>query len=243
MNKEIFDIWLKKNYNELVIVTTKVCSSTQWQHKNDLDDVLHEIIIQLYDNIDKTIRLLDEGKLMFYIVRIVRLSLTSPTSSWQKKMYNELHQEALIFNLHLIHSESKTADDYYDEIENMALVKKIKTYIDSDHFTEKERYIFYEHTIKSRVCKDIDDELGYSINYSQTVYTRVLKRLERYLDKGVLKRRPPQSQSSKDKRSKAMKGRRQSDEFYKEQGRLRAEHNAWKREHGLMKYNKYKKRK
>lgn len=72
--------FIVKNYNELITIAKKYTKNQDWAQ-----ELLHEVIIQLYDQKEfkgKT----DDKSLKFYLVRIIAINWCYPTSPFYRKI-------------------------------------------------------------------------------------------------------------------------------------------------------------
>lgn len=87
MIKDNMNQWLEKNYDELVEITRRNCKGKGKFEKEYLD-ICHELMAELLSlNLEKQLHLLNTNAVKYYFVRMVRLSVISPTSKYQRK-YN-----------------------------------------------------------------------------------------------------------------------------------------------------------
>ena len=83
MNKEV-EQFITKNYYELLKITKKITKN------HDLtQDLLHEVIIQLYQKEHITLKFYDDSSIKYYIVSIIRINWISKTSPFYYKIRRE----------------------------------------------------------------------------------------------------------------------------------------------------------
>ena len=90
MIKEI-ESYIVRNYNELQTICLKITKHSQWS-----DDLLQDVLCQLYEKETINIKTLDDASIKFYIVRCLTNNWYSKTSPFFRKvmrestLYNEL---------------------------------------------------------------------------------------------------------------------------------------------------------
>lgn len=79
--------YIAKNYYKLLAIAKKYTKNDDWA-----SELLHEIIIQLYDKKEIKIRL-DDNSIKFYIIRMIMVNWCYPSSPFFKKYkrYNNTH--------------------------------------------------------------------------------------------------------------------------------------------------------
>lgn len=83
MNKEV-ELYITKNYYELLKIAKKITKN------HDLtQDLLHEVIIQLYQKEHITLKFYDDSSIKYYIVSIIRINWISKTSPFYYKIRRE----------------------------------------------------------------------------------------------------------------------------------------------------------
>lgn len=83
MNKAV-ELYITKNYYELLKITRKITKN------HDLtQDLLHEVIIQLYQKEHITLKFYDDSSIKYYIVSIIRINWISKTSPFYYKIRRE----------------------------------------------------------------------------------------------------------------------------------------------------------
>lgn len=83
MNKEI-EQYISNNYNELLSIAKKITRN------NDLsEDLLHEVILQLYNKKNIVLRQYNNDQIKYYIVSIIRINWHSQTSPFYYRIRKE----------------------------------------------------------------------------------------------------------------------------------------------------------
>ena len=83
MNKQV-ESYITKNYYELLKIARKITKN------HDLtQDLLHEVIIQLYEKEHITLKFYDDSSIKYYIVSIIRINWISKTSPFYYKIRRE----------------------------------------------------------------------------------------------------------------------------------------------------------
>jgi len=91
MNKDI-EKYIVNNYFKLLQITKKITN-----HHDLTQDLLHEVIIQLYDKGAINLRKYDDDSMKYYIVSIIRINWISKTSPFYYKVKREfMKYESLI---------------------------------------------------------------------------------------------------------------------------------------------------
>jgi hypothetical protein len=72
--------YITKNYYELLKICKKYTKNDDWA-----SELLHDIILQLYDKKEVKLKSLDDNSIKYYIVRIIMMSWCYPTSPFYKK--------------------------------------------------------------------------------------------------------------------------------------------------------------
>ncbi len=83
MNKTI-EQFITKNYYELLKITKKIT-----KHHDLTQDLLHEVIIQLYSKEHIELKFYDDSSIKYYIVSIIRINWHSKTSPFYYKVRRE----------------------------------------------------------------------------------------------------------------------------------------------------------
>jgi hypothetical protein len=83
--KKIVDEWINKNYITIKKLNKTICNK-QTSNKSYKDDILHEILIDLY-NIEqkKIVKLIQTGHIIYYITNMLKYSYSSTTSKFYQK--------------------------------------------------------------------------------------------------------------------------------------------------------------
>ena len=83
MNKQV-ESYITNNYYELLKIARKITKN------HDLtQDLLHEVIIQLYEKEHITLKFYDDSSIKYYIVSIIRINWISKTSPFYYKIRRE----------------------------------------------------------------------------------------------------------------------------------------------------------
>lgn len=72
--------YITRNYYELLKICKKYTKNDDWA-----SELLHDIILQLYDKEDIKLKSLDDKSIKYYIVRIITINWCYPTSPFYKK--------------------------------------------------------------------------------------------------------------------------------------------------------------
>jgi hypothetical protein len=84
MNKEI-ERYITLNYYKLLEIAKKICrEQQQWA-----GDLLHFVILELYDKKEIKLRAFDNNNILYYITAIMRINYNSKTSPWHYKVMRE----------------------------------------------------------------------------------------------------------------------------------------------------------
>jgi hypothetical protein len=92
MNKEI-ECYITRNYYELLNIAKKIT-----KNHNLTQDLLHEVILQLYSKENIILREYDDNQIKYYIVSVMRINWYSNTSPFyykvrkEFKMYSDLSE-------------------------------------------------------------------------------------------------------------------------------------------------------
>ena len=120
MNKEI-ELFITKNYYELLKITKKITKN------HDLtQDLLHEVIIQLYSKENIDLKFYDDSSIKYYIVSIIRINWISKTSPF----YYKVRREFLKYSdfLHNVNTDSlfEVSEDqkYYEKQKLFDILEK-----------------------------------------------------------------------------------------------------------------------
>ena len=86
------NIYIEKSYNKLLDISKRITSNKY----PDYEDLLHETILVLYNgNNKKILKIIQQKKLTFYIVRIMINQYHSNTSPFHKKYRKKYNDEQL----------------------------------------------------------------------------------------------------------------------------------------------------
>lgn len=83
MRKEI-ECFLNRNYYQLLNISNKITKNNQLSQ-----DLLHEVILQLYDKEDIVLKSYDDNSIKYYITAIMRINYYSKTSPFYYKIKRE----------------------------------------------------------------------------------------------------------------------------------------------------------
>jgi len=86
MIKEIED-YLSKEYYKLLIIAKKYTKNDDWS-----SELLHEVILQLYNKEELNIKL-DDNSIKYYIIRMLMVNWTYPSSPFYRKHKRDLHNQ------------------------------------------------------------------------------------------------------------------------------------------------------
>jgi hypothetical protein len=92
MNKEV-ENYIIREYYKLQSIANKICKRTDDLHK----DLLHEVILQLYDKDEIKLKKYDDNSIKYYITAIMRINYYSKTSPF----YYKIRRENVIINVDL----------------------------------------------------------------------------------------------------------------------------------------------
>lgn len=102
MLKEI-EIYLTKNYYTLLKISKKYTKDDDWSY-----ELLHEVILQLYDKKELNIKL-DDNSIKYYIIRMLMVNWCYPSSPFYRKYKKQtLTHVQLNEALHLTNDELDT---------------------------------------------------------------------------------------------------------------------------------------
>jgi hypothetical protein len=107
MNKAV-ELYITNNYYQL----QKIAKTITKNH-NLSEDLLHEILIQLYDKDEIKLKGYDDNQIKYYIVSIMRINWYSKTSPFYYKVKREIQKYQDLNETHNIPDEQ---DDYEKQI-------------------------------------------------------------------------------------------------------------------------------
>lgn len=107
MNKAV-ELYITKNYYQL----QKIANTITKNH-NLSQDLLHEVIVQLYDKDEIKLKGYDDNQIKYYIVSIMRINWYSKTSPFYYKVKREIQKYQDLTETHNIPDEQ---DDYEKQI-------------------------------------------------------------------------------------------------------------------------------
>lgn len=106
------------NYNELMEITKKIAGN-----RSDSEDLCHETIIELLIlPPDKQIHLLRTNSIKYYFIRIIKLSIISPSSRYQRK-YGFNSVEYLGDYIEYQNIPDSKYETFYDDIQDIIATK------------------------------------------------------------------------------------------------------------------------
>lgn len=100
MNKQVEE-YITKHYYDLLAIAKKICKG----HEQWSGDLLHFIILELYDKEEIKLKTFDSNSIKYYITAIMRINFHSKTSPWHYKVMREF----------------KRMDDINDEVINISV--------------------------------------------------------------------------------------------------------------------------
>jgi len=83
MNKEV-ESFLTRNYYQLLTIAKKITKNDQLSQ-----DLLHEVILQLYDKNEIVLKSYDDNSIKYYITAIMRINYYSKTSPFYYRIKRE----------------------------------------------------------------------------------------------------------------------------------------------------------
>lgn len=89
MRKEI-ESYITRDYYNLLNISKKMTRGDQLSH-----DLLHEVILQLYDKEDIILKSYDDNSIKYYIVAIMRINYFSKTSPF----FYKIRRERIVMNV------------------------------------------------------------------------------------------------------------------------------------------------
>ena len=107
MIKEV-EVYITNNYYQLLRI-----AKTITKNHNLSQDLLHEVIIQLYDKDEIKLRKYDENQIRYYIVSIMRINWYSKTSPFYYKVKRESSKYQELTDLH---NTPQDQDDFEKQI-------------------------------------------------------------------------------------------------------------------------------
>lgn len=84
MNKQVEE-YITKHYYDLLAIAKKICKG----HEQWSGDLLHFIILELYDKEEIKLKTFDSNSIKYYITAIMRINFHSKTSPWHYKFMRE----------------------------------------------------------------------------------------------------------------------------------------------------------
>ena len=92
MNKTI-EVYITKNYYILLGIAKKICKTNTDIHQ----ELLHEVILQLYDKDRINLKSYDDNSIKYYITAVMRINYYSKTSPF----YYKIRRERILMNVDL----------------------------------------------------------------------------------------------------------------------------------------------
>lgn len=92
MNKTIEE-YITKNYYNLLTIAKRICKTNTDIHQ----ELLHEVILQLYDKDRINLKSYDDNSIKYYITAVMRINYYSKTSPF----YYKIRRERILMNVDL----------------------------------------------------------------------------------------------------------------------------------------------
>ena len=92
MNKTIEE-YITKNYYNLLTIAKRICKTNTDIHQ----ELLHEVILQLYDKERINLKSYDDNSIKYYITAVMRINYYSKTSPF----YYKIRRERILMNVDL----------------------------------------------------------------------------------------------------------------------------------------------
>ena len=92
MNKTIEE-YITKNYYNLLTIAKRICKTNTDIHQ----ELLHEVILQLYDKDRINLKSYDDNSIKYYITAVMRINYYSKTSPF----YYKIRRERILINVDL----------------------------------------------------------------------------------------------------------------------------------------------
>lgn len=92
MNKTIEE-YITKNYYNLLTIAKRICKTNTDIHQ----ELLHEVILQLYDKDRINLKSYDDNSIKYYITTVMRINYYSKTSPF----YYKIRRERILMNVDL----------------------------------------------------------------------------------------------------------------------------------------------
>ena len=90
MNK-IVEVYITKNYYNLLAIAKRICKTNTDIHQ----ELLHEVILQLYDKDRIKLKSYDDNSIKYYITAVMRINYYSKTSPF----YYKIRRERVLMNV------------------------------------------------------------------------------------------------------------------------------------------------
>jgi len=90
MNKTV-EVYITKNYYNLLAIAKRICKTNTDIHQ----ELLHEVILQLYDKERINLKSYDDNSIKYYITAVMRINYYSKTSPF----YYKIRRERVLMNV------------------------------------------------------------------------------------------------------------------------------------------------
>ena len=161
MNKQIEE-FITKNYQELINITKKIT-----KNHNLSEDLLHEVIVQLYTQNIK-LKKLDDNTIKYYIVAVIRTNWHSKTSPFYYKVKREFdkYQEFTF-------AEDSFKDTHYDfEREEILSILEVE-FVELTWFHKSLLQMYIELGSLNKVAKKTGVPLTSISNYMRLIKSNI----------------------------------------------------------------------
>lgn len=123
--------FITNNYYELLKITKKITNNSDWSQ-----DLLHNVITQLYDRESINLHSLDDKTIKFYIIGIIKINWTSKTSPF----YRKIKMESSLYN-ELTTQNDNIREDVINEHQLMEIIENEWAETDFFHKVIFEKYL------------------------------------------------------------------------------------------------------
>ena len=93
MNPNI-EKWIVKNYTELRTIAKKITKDSDWT-----DDLLQDVLLQLYEKKEIKLKSLDDNSIKYYIVAVLKINWYSKTSPFFRKVRMESSKYTELYDM------------------------------------------------------------------------------------------------------------------------------------------------
>jgi hypothetical protein len=93
MNPNI-EKWIVKNYTELRTIAKKITKDSDWT-----DDLLQDVLLQLYERNEIKLKSLDDNSIKYYIVAVLKINWYSKTSPFFRKVRMESSKYTELYDM------------------------------------------------------------------------------------------------------------------------------------------------